>query len=122
MQDTTNSLPAAFESDPAVTTWWAPSLPAGAHPAIDAAPPPPAPPPPDADVGIIVTLMVLGIVFTPFAWACWAYSNGQLKLIETGERSTASRSAIVVARGVAAFVTVLSLTLITMIVARSCGA
>ena len=118
MQDNPSPNPASFHSDPSVTTWWAPSLPAGAHPTrVDIGREPIAapPPPPPAGTGLAITLLVLGLFFAPCMWACWAYAGGQLRLIDNGERARDGRGAIMVAYGVAIALTLLQVVLILLV-------
>ena len=117
MQDTNAPNLDSFQADPSVTTWWAPSLPAGAHPTrVDMAREPIAPPPPPpAGAGLAITLVVLGLFFAPFMWACWAYAGGQLRLIDNGERARDGRGAIAVAYGVAITLTLLQVVLILLV-------
>jgi hypothetical protein len=118
MQDTPNPTPGPFHSDPSVTTWWAAPLPASAHPTrVDIRQEPFVPPPalPPAGVGLAITLLVLGLVIAPCMWACWAYTGGQLRLIDNGQRERASRGAIAVTYGIAITLTLLHLVLVAVV-------
>ncbi|MBL9020006.1 MAG: hypothetical protein JNL83_37825 [Myxococcales bacterium] len=112
MQDTPTPSSDSFHADPSVTTWWAPSLPAGAHPTLVDIPRAPIAPPPPAGAGLAITLVVLGLVFAPCMWACWAYAGGQLRLIDSGARARDGRGAIAVAYGIAITLTLLQVVLI----------
>ena len=101
MQDNAKPLPDARTSDPAITTWWAPALPAGAHPTLVDIPKRRIDPPPPPDAASVAFLALLGMLVIPFAWICWRSANEQLRLIERGVRSREGRGTIVAARGVA---------------------
>lgn len=102
---------ASDEPDPAGTTWAA-AKPAGAYPTQvqipnEPIPPPPLVPPPAFGGALI--LAIAGCFLTPFAWACWAFSNAQLRAIERGERSSVGKDTILLARGMAKVITYLTL-------------
>ena len=116
MQDTN----AATHPDSAGTTCWAAAKPAGAHPTrVDIpseriAAPPLLPPP---AFGGALLLAIAGCFLTPFAWVCWGFSNGQLRAIERGERSTVGKDTIVLARGMAKVVTFFTLAVFVIALA-----
>ena len=105
--------------DPAGTTW-AGAKPAGAYPTLadipnERIPPPPPLVPPPAFAACLI-LAIAGCLFVPFAWICWVLSNGQLRAIERGERSTTGKDTILLARGMAKVMTFFILTVAVIMV------
>jgi len=120
---TNESDPALAISKESANVWWSANLgrpvPAFVPPEAYFQPHQPDP----ANVALPVILALLGLIFTPFAWAAWPIASHELKRFRADRQASLSFAPIrgegwlVFARGFAAVLTVVPLIVIAIAIA-----